>query len=500
MFQKKSIFELNFHKTVLFFSFIIYTITAYNSNGFYHADEHYQIIEFSGIKTGTHSMNDLTWEFKEAIRPTLQPTLCYLLFSTLNKVGTTDPYTKTFILRLISGLISLIIIRFFVEQTKNKIEEKYVKIYYLLSYLLWFIPFLSVRFSSETWSGLMLILSLAFYFKQQKESTKPIFIGIALGLSFLFRFQSVFFILPILIWLLTIEKKSILYLLKISFSIFLIFFIGILNDIWFYDRFVFTSYNYFYQNIILDVASSFGKESWDYYFLQLKKLPSIYIGIPLILAISFLLIKTPKNIFIWCIISYVFFHSLIPHKEERFLFPLAFLFPIILISAYQEITNYFNNRKTIILILNYLLGIVFISINGLGLIVMSQKSGGLGRMEITKFIHEKYSDKPIHLITCNYSNPYNPWGLPMKFYTDKNIIRTSQLNSISNINDSILSGEVKNLIVIRKIDLNNSESLNTLKKYNFKLIKKSIPDWIEKINTYYKCMNNNDVYLVYSNQ
>ena len=497
MLKNNPITFFNFHRKVFFLAVIIYSVTAYNSNGFFHADEHYQIIEFAGIKSGTHTINDLAWEYKEAIRPAIQPTLCYGLFSVLNNLGVTDPYTQTFILRLLSGFLALVIIYFFVEQTKNKIAEKFRKVYFLLSYFLWFLPFLSARFSSETWSGLMLLLAFGIYFKQQKETLKPFLIGIVLGFSFLFRFQSAFFILPLLIWLLAIERKSFVYLLKVIACIILIILLGIAIDFWFYERFVFTAYNYFYQNIILDVASTFGTDPWNFYLIQLKNLPSIFIGIPLILAILLLLLKSPKNIFIWCIISYIAFHSLIPHKEERFIFPIAFLFPIVLIMAYQEMIRFMNQRKTIISLFNCAFGLLFILINGLGIFIMAQKPAGLGRMEMTKFIHEKYSNKSIHLMTCIYSNPYNPWGLPMKFYTEKNIIQTSQLNSIAELNDSLFLKNTANIIVIRKVDLSNSDCQKALDKYHFKLVKKSMPDWMEKVNTYYHGMENSDVFLIY---
>ncbi|MEY3237585.1 MAG: hypothetical protein RI883_1686 [Bacteroidota bacterium] len=488
---------LNFHRKVFFFAVIIYSITAYNSNGFFHADEHYQIIEFAGIKSGTHTISDLAWEYKEAIRPAIQPTLCYGLFSVLNTIDVTDPYSQTFILRLLSGFLALGIIYFFVEKTKNKITEKFRKAYFFLSYFLWFIPFLSVRFTSETWSGLMLLLALGIYFKQQKETFSPLLIGIVLGFSFLFRFQSAFFILPILLWLLAIERKSIMYIIKVTASILLIILFGIAIDSWFYERLVFTAYNYFYQNIVLDVASTFGTDPWNFYLIQLKNLPSLFIGIPLIAAIVFLFFKSPKNIFVWCIISYITFHSLIPHKEDRFIFPIAFLFPIVLIMAYQEIIKFINQRKTIITLFNYVFGLLFISINGLGLFILAQKPAGLGRMEITKYIHEKYNNKSIHLMTCIYSNPYNPWGLPMKFYTEKNMIQTSQLNSIADMNDTLFVKNADNIIVIRKVDLSDIDCQKALDKYHFKLVKKSMPDWMEKVNSYYHGMENSDVFLIY---
>jgi hypothetical protein len=39
----------NFHRKVFFLAVIIYSVTAYNSNGFFHADEHYRV---NGQKVG----------------------------------------------------------------------------------------------------------------------------------------------------------------------------------------------------------------------------------------------------------------------------------------------------------------------------------------------------------------------------------------------------------------------------------------------------------------
>jgi len=57
-----------FHQLVLIVALLIYVVTAYFSKGYYHADEHYQVIEFAGLKTGTHSGSDLAWEYRENSR------------------------------------------------------------------------------------------------------------------------------------------------------------------------------------------------------------------------------------------------------------------------------------------------------------------------------------------------------------------------------------------------------------------------------------------------
>jgi len=60
--------------TVLFRIFLgvgilISILMAWNSEGFYHYDEHYQIIEFAQYKAGKAVQDGLAWEFHEKVRP-----------------------------------------------------------------------------------------------------------------------------------------------------------------------------------------------------------------------------------------------------------------------------------------------------------------------------------------------------------------------------------------------------------------------------------------------
>jgi phosphatidylinositol glycan class B len=41
---------------------LVYVITAIFSNGYHHPDEHYQIVEFTGLKAGWNTGWNLTWE------------------------------------------------------------------------------------------------------------------------------------------------------------------------------------------------------------------------------------------------------------------------------------------------------------------------------------------------------------------------------------------------------------------------------------------------------
>ncbi|WP_106831233.1 hypothetical protein [Parabacteroides pacaensis] len=46
---------------------VIYFLIAIHSSGYYHPDEHFQIIEFAGLKAGWNQAADLPWENEKFI-------------------------------------------------------------------------------------------------------------------------------------------------------------------------------------------------------------------------------------------------------------------------------------------------------------------------------------------------------------------------------------------------------------------------------------------------
>src|SRR3954466_14998143 len=97
--------EMKFERIILLMAMLWYSMTAYFSVGYYHPDEHYQIIEFAGILDGTNTAQDLAWEYKAQIRPSLQPIICYSIFKICDFFNITNSYDKGFVLRLITGLL-----------------------------------------------------------------------------------------------------------------------------------------------------------------------------------------------------------------------------------------------------------------------------------------------------------------------------------------------------------------------------------------------------------
>lgn len=476
---------------------VVYITTAFNSHGFFHADEHYQIIEFAGLKLGTHTPDELAWEFKAQIRPTLQPVICFLSLKVFEALNVTNPYNQIFILRLLSALLALTTIFFFIQNTKDFIQNKSLEItYYLLSYFLWFIPIISVRFSSETWSGLSFLLALSLFLNNPKSKFKPFLIGVLFGISFLFRFQIAFALFGFGLWLIFINRVKLNFIANVIISFTAIVFLGVLIDSWFYNEFVFTPWNYFYENIIEGVASGFGTSPWYFYLLKMVSYPSYFIGIPIALSYLVLIIKKPNNYILWITIPFIIGHSIIAHKEERFLFPIVYLFPLMLIESYLIINKSIKKRSNKIA-LNYILTMVFVIVNTIGIIAMGQKSAGIGRMEITKHIHDKYGDKNINLIFCSWGNPYDPWhGLPIKFYLEDSMT-SHRINNLHEQSDSLLQDGAVNLLVIRKNDKKDIDCSKSLNPDILEFETQSVPKWIEVLNGQYKGFRNHEILELY---
>ena len=470
----------NFKLTIFILTTVVYFTTAYFSEGYFHADEHFQIIEFANSKIEPYKTNELAWEYKAQIRPSLQPTIAYLFLKALPNFGITNPYTQTSFLRFLTALLALISIRLFIRKTENQIENKKLQIpYHFLSYFLWFLPLVSCRFSSETWSGLFFLNALTIVITNK---TKPLVLGCFLAISFFFRYQIAFSIVGLFCWLLYEQKYSWQYFVKIAISFIGIICLNIILDSWFYQQFVFVPWNYFYSNIVQGVASSFGTNPWYYYLIKMGFAPGFITGIPMVLCLIVITIYKPKNMFVWCLIPFLFFHSIIQHKEERFLFPILYLFPICMVLVYEIFQKKIKFKSTL---LKYSFLFLFIISNLIGLVAMTQKAAGNGNASITKHLHNNTQNKPFQLIYCNKANPYNPWlVLPLKFYAEKNISER-KIENICQFNSSFLKKEQTNYLVLRKEDLNNSTCQEKLAQNNFILVAQSTPNWIDYLNNKY---------------
>lgn len=113
--EKYHIGQRNEHNILFYLIFVVYLICAIYSDGFYHPDEHYQIIEFAGLKAGWNTGSDLAWEYDYQIRPTVQSRLAFALFKVWNLCSVWDPFVLAMLLRMVSAVFSIVAISFFIR-------------------------------------------------------------------------------------------------------------------------------------------------------------------------------------------------------------------------------------------------------------------------------------------------------------------------------------------------------------------------------------------------
>jgi GPI mannosyltransferase 3 len=425
-------------KVALWVSLLLHICCAWFSIGYHYDDEHWQILEFANYKLGLSPASDLPWEFVDQIRPTLQPFIVYVFAKFMMVLHFYNPFTLIFLLRLVSAVLSWLATLLVIKSTRMFFVER-DHFYYLIlfSSFLWFIPYIHVRYSGETWSGLFFFFGFYYLLAILEEKNRPkgwivksFLVGICMGISFWCRFQIMFAILGLGAWILVYKLENIDKIVPAIFGGLLMLVIGFVVDHWFYGNWVFTPYNYFESNIIKNIAARYGVTPWwDYFWLFI-----LQAGIPIsiVLLITFILsvITKPKNPYVWIFIAFILGHMAVGHKEMRFLFPLVYIMPIVSFLFFNtpSIINRFKKipRRIIRIVIGAL-----ITMNSILLFVVVFIKPPAENVLLYDYIYAHANGKPIKIITQG-PNPYAPGNLKVNFYSPSNfeIIAISDLSSL----------------------------------------------------------------------
>ncbi|HZV70375.1 MAG TPA: hypothetical protein VFG10_12555 [Saprospiraceae bacterium] len=408
------------YKFIYLSGLIVFLIAAFFSEGYLHPDEHFQILEFANYKLGFSPGEDLPWEFQAQIRPALQPFLAMGVIRTLMFIHIDNPFTWAVILRLLTALFSWFVIsRMSFYMTREITDEYTKKMFLFICFFLWFIPAISVRFSSENYGGLTFLLALYSILNglddtRKKKIINLVFGGLLLGFSFYFRFQMAFAILGLGIWLIFMKKLKWFDLGLIIFSGIISVFISTIVDYFFYEKWLCTPWNYFKENIIADRASDFGVSPWWNYFKLFFETAFPPMSVVLLIFFFIGLFKKSKHVLTWCIIPFIIGHMMVGHKEMRFMFPMVFAFIFIASGGLRYLMALDNYRKTIRVILTVCI-IINIPLLAINSILPARDS-----VCYFRFLHNKYSDQKFELLSIG-KNIYETVGLKVNFYKSKNI-------------------------------------------------------------------------------
>lgn len=429
--------------TALLFHFV----AAILSVGYYYADEQYQVIEFAGYKLGTHTANELAWEFKYQLRSGFLPVFCSILLTVLKTVGLTNPFNQAIALRLFAAIISLTaslyVITTFVNNYKTQLSQR---TFIFCALLLWFFPFLDVRFASETFAAALFIIafcklngSATFY----KASYSLI---VLIAAVILIRYQMLLPFSILILWNF-IYNKNHSAALHIVAGIVLSFIVGFVIDYYFYGSLTVPLYNYS-KMIVTGSGPDFGNEPWHFYFNAIALKSFLPLGILLLISFLFHWIKNPKSMLTWLTLSYFLLHCLLPHKELRFLFPMLFFCPIVVACFLRHIESLLKSKPAVSVLKVSLIALVVINIAIEAIAIAIPANSGIA---IANYLDKNTATNTV-VIHPPYCNPYSPFeSLPIKFYSDKKINQV-KIETASFLPDSILNIHSKQFLSLRSAD------------------------------------------------
>ncbi len=308
---------------------IIRVFYAYSSNEILHADEIMQYPEQAHRLVFGYGF--IPWEFRYGIRSWALPIIISIPLKILSIIGIESPDIYIPIIRLIACIASCSLIyscyfiaRYFFFESTAWIACILVALWYEL-------VIFSSRLTPETYGCYAILGSIALIlYNPQKRDF--IIAGLLIGLCFALRIQyaPVCLLCVLFIYKNTDKKNTLLVLLGITFSIFVI---GLI-DLSLWGNAVAPYIHNLEYNALKGVSSLFSVQHFTYYF-KLMSLASLgIIPICFIFMLGRSIINYSEKANNWLLLSItssvIILHSLVGHKEYRFIFVAI---PVLLIIS-----------------------------------------------------------------------------------------------------------------------------------------------------------------------
>lgn len=389
---------LSLQRWCLLLAAVVFTIAALFGVGYHAEDEQRHVIEFAEGLRGNIPEEELAIEYHMRIRSMVQPVLCAGVFAGCAAIGVTDPFDVTLLLRLITAALALWVIHGFVRSTALLLAPELHRPFILLSYFLWFVPVLNIRFTGEAWSGLLFLRGLSLL-TGDRTSRELLFAGLWFGAAILFRPAAAMLPFGALLWLLAVQRVGWRDVFGLLSTGVLMLLLGVAIDSMAYGEPVFTFWNYARAGIGGEEAWRFTTLPWYHYILFILKYAVPLIGIVLLASFAVLVILRPKHPLVWIIAPFLIAHSILPVKELRFLFPLAPLMPWLVISAFaalrERLPGLMRRRVLLVIIISPL-----VLINAIALAVSIATPAGNGRIRLAQVVAQKFHNAPVRM-TCS---------------------------------------------------------------------------------------------------
>ena len=369
---------------LLSISLVIHILAAYFSAGHHKLDEYDGILINVGYLLGYF---DESWlspgETAARIRAWIQPFFYAGILYPFKVLGFENPFFQTFLIRLVSSFIGWSALVALCSQIPRFFKQNLTQnLCFGWMIILWYLPFFQARGTAENLSISFFVFALFFLmlktssdfwkqshfllFRGKRDLSLPfkysLLVGVSFGLCFLFRYQMAIMIFFFCLWLLLFTRISIASLFWITLSCCLIIALGSVIDYYGYGVWTFGPWNNWDYNVNKGVASSIGVDPWYKYFEKtlLKGIPPT--SLLFMAAYFFWWIKRPGSALTWISLPFLILHSMIAHKELRFVFGLGLFLPIVIAWFLEQTQFHLKWKRTYRLIVLINLGALLVAI------------------------------------------------------------------------------------------------------------------------------------------
>jgi phosphatidylinositol glycan class B len=257
--------------------------------------------------------------------------------------------------------------------------------------------------------------------------------------------------------------------------------------------------NYVEINIIQDVASGFGTTNWYIYIIKVIFASVVPIGVLIFIAYIVLLVDSPKSLVIWIVTPLLLVHFIIPHKETRFLFPLANFAPLVLMMGCQQAVALFrdpSSYRRAAVVAGWCLAII----NLAALLPSIVSAPANGRMAITKYIRDDFSRRPVKVysLQAEEENPFQPYSfLRQSFYELPNV-QCYTIPDYRALSTSMFVADTLGFLVIHQGELANPDLSAKIKQLGLVRVKGGVPTWALALEGFYDQTALDAAYALYA--
>ena len=339
-----NLYEANPLGVIILVAFVVRLLSVLFSKGFGMHDDHFLIIESSKSWILGYDYNFwLPWS-QATDNPVpsghslFYPGLTYGFLWLLQHIGIDTLNVQMYFVRLVHALWSLLIVYYGYKITEKYTNRKTANIAGWTLALFFLMPWLSVRNLVEVVAIPFLMAATWLYVKDESPKWgRVLWVGILMGMAMCVRYQVMFFIggfgLALLIMKRWRDAAIFAIGVVLSFSV-----IQCIPDMLLWHRPFAEFWEYVSYN--LDNSTTYFNQPWYNYILVILGLMLPPISVFIFGGFFYEWRKWPLFLPSF---SFLFFHSIFPNKQERFIFTI---FPFIMFIGIMGVYDFWQKRKT----------------------------------------------------------------------------------------------------------------------------------------------------------